>query len=69
MIMKNLMCLVFCFVLLACTSGEREAKDQTNPEEESISPNQTVTEEEQARKDSTGTDPIIPDSAEHSANE
>lgn len=66
--MKNLICLMFVLGFAACTSGEREAKDQTNTQEESISPNQTVTEEEQTRKDSTGTDPVIPDSAEHSGN-
>lgn len=64
--MKKLIYLLFAIALSACSAGEREAKDQTNPEEESISPNQTVTEEEQTRKDSTGTDPIIPDSARES---
>lgn len=64
--MKKLIYLFFIAALTACSSGDREAKDQTNPAEENISPNQTVTEEEQTRKDSTGTDPIIPDSARES---
>jgi len=52
----------------ACGGEQRDTKDQTDPKEENISPNQTVTEEEQARKDSTQTDYVPGDSATQDVN-
>jgi PBP1b-binding outer membrane lipoprotein LpoB len=58
--MKKLLFIAgLALVLVACGGDHRDAKDQTDPKEENISPNQTITEEERAKKDSTDTD-ILP---------
>jgi PBP1b-binding outer membrane lipoprotein LpoB len=54
-------------LLTACGGDHRDTKDQTDPKEENISPNQTVTDGEQAKKDSTQTDYILSDSATENA--
>jgi hypothetical protein len=61
--MKKLLVFIVTVCAMACTSGDREAKDLTDEKEENVSPNQTVTEEEQARKDSTDTDYFEKDTA------
>jgi hypothetical protein len=64
--MKKLLVLIATVCLVACSSGDRESKDLTDEKEENVSPNQTVTEEEQARKDSTDTDYFEKDTASQS---
>jgi hypothetical protein len=66
--MKATVILTFSLLILASCSGERQSKDQTNPREENISPNQTQSEEEQARKDSIGGDIVGKDTAAAKVN-
>jgi hypothetical protein len=61
--MKTLQVFIVTLCFMACTSGDRQNKDLTDEKEENVSPNQTVTEEEQARKDSTDTDYFEKDTA------
>lgn len=50
-------------VLASCSNSNRQAEDLTDPQEENISPNQTQSVEDQARKDSASTDIIGRDTA------
>ena len=60
--MKAFIYVGFAIMMLSCSSDQRKAEDMTNETEQNVSPNQTVTEEEQARKDSTDNDIIHRDS-------
>lgn len=61
--MKKLIYFASLIFLISCSPSERRAEDLTDPSEESISPNQIITKEEQLKKDSTTTDILGQDTA------
>jgi hypothetical protein len=56
--MKSIYLAMALLVLGSCGNNQRSEKDITDGEEQNISPNQTITEEEQQRMDSTSGDII-----------
>lgn len=62
--MKNLL-FVLCVLLAGCGNSDRQEKDITNEEEQNISPNQVISKEEQMKKDSTSSDILEKDTANH----
>jgi hypothetical protein len=61
--MKKLFAFVFILSLFSC-GNQRTEKDLTDSEEQNISPNQTITPEEQMKKDSTHGDIIGKDTTQ-----
>lgn len=64
--MKPIAYLILILLATSCSPSDREAKDLTDEKEQNISPNQTQSEAEQAKKDSTSFDVTKTDTASHS---
>lgn len=62
--MKKLVVLLISIGLLACSTGGRDEKDLTDGNEQNISPDQQISEEEQHKKDSTSSDIIGEDTTQ-----
>ncbi len=63
--MTKLLTLLICLGLFACGGGnDRVERDITDGEEQNVSPNQTISEEEQQRKDSTSLDLVGEDTTQ-----
>lgn len=67
--MKNYL-IILLFVFAACKgNGQRDETDLTNSEQENISPDQVISEEEQQKKDSTNGDIIGRDTTRTKGND
>lgn len=63
--MKKIWTVLLCVGLIACGGGnDRTEQDITDGDEQNLSPNQTISEEEQQKKDSTSIDIVGEDTTQ-----